>query len=191
MRHLATRTLRAFRSTSHWKLLLATLCCAPLLSACHHRAARFPSPLPYTMTMGDHYILLNKLRKQGVGIIEIGSTLTLIMQTDCFFQGTSTKLKPHRAYTLDLVAQLVKSYPNTPVTVSGHTDIVPTSKRQKSKTFDYAQVIASYLWNHGVPMQHVRVVADGSKYNVSKMSTSQGAADNRRVELYIGVRDPY
>jgi outer membrane protein OmpA-like peptidoglycan-associated protein len=143
------------------------------------------------MTMGDHYILLNKLRKQGVGIIEIGSTLTLIMQTDCFFQGTSTKLKPHRAYTLDLVAQLVKSYPNTPVTVSGHTDIVPTSKRQKSKTFDYAQVIASYLWNHGVPMQHVRVVADGSKYNVSKMSTSQGAADNRRVELYIGVRDPY
>lgn len=161
-----------------------------VLCACH-QAPRLPSPLPYTMTSGDHYIALNELRKEGVGIIEVGSTLTLILQTDCFFQGTGTTLKPHRAYTLNLISKVANSYPNTPITVSGHTDIVPTTPEQDALSFYYAQAVAAYLWKHGVPMQYVRVMPDGSRINVSRMSTTQGAADNRRVEIYIGVRDPY
>lgn len=159
-----------------------------VLAACCPSGHTLPSPKPYTGTVADHYTMLAQLHKQGVGVIEYGSTLTLVLPTDCFFRGTTTQVKEHRKHTLRLIAKLIKTYQGAPVVVSGHTDKVYTANQQQKNSFYYAQAVAGYLWNHGVPMQTVKVVPDASHVNVSTNKNPRGAADNRRVEIYIGLK---
>ncbi|MDF1654257.1 MAG: OmpA family protein [Coxiellaceae bacterium] len=166
--------------------VLATICVLGL-TACH-KGLQLPSPRPYTGSTTEHYNMLTELHKQGVGVIEVGSTLTLILPTDCFFLNTSTEMKPYRKRTMILIAKLVKTYPQTPITVSGHTDIVYTRQQQQKNSFYYARAVAAYLWNHGVSMRYVRVIPDSAKVNVSTNKNPRGAADNRRVEIYIGLK---
>ncbi len=175
----------------HLLLLPVLVCAALILSGCGcGQKVQQPSPRPYVGQPSEHYAMLTKLHKQGVGVIETGETLTLILPTDCFFRGTTTEVKSWRKGTMQLIARLVKSYHGAPITISGHTDIVYTRGQQQKNSFYYARAVASYLWNHGIPMQHIRVIPDSAKVNVSTNKNPRGAAENRRVEIFIGLK-PY
>lgn len=167
---------------------IVTLLCAALITSCCPKGNTLPSPKPYTDTENQHYHMLRELHKEGVGVIEFGSTLTLILPTDCFFRGTTTQVKEHRKHTLRRIARLIKTYPGVPIYISGHTDKVYTRNQQQRNSFYYAQAVAGYMWNHGISPQQLKVIPDGSLVNVSTNKNPEGAADNRRVEIYIGLK---
>ena len=176
-------------TASRFLSTVVILICTAFLAACSCNTGNtLPSPKPYSNTESQHYHMLKALNKEGVGVIEFGSTLTLILPTDCFFRGTTTQVKEHRKHTLRRIARLIKSYPGVPIYISGHTDKVYTRNQQQKNSFYYAQAVAGYLWNHGISPQQLKVIPDGSKVNVSTNKNPEGAADNRRVEIYIGLK---
>ncbi len=174
--------IRAIYSSSS---LIAALAMATCLQGCH--------PIPtektqaYTVSAKKHYTRLEKLNKLGVGVVELGQTLRLILPNDSFFKGTTTEVKPWRKKTLKAIAALVQSYPNSPVTVSGYTDNIYPRKERVHRSLLTAQAITAYLWNHGESMHRVTLKAQATKHSVSSNGSPDGQADNRRVEIYIGL----
>lgn len=177
-----------YKTARRLSTLATTLCCTALLASCCPTGHTLPSPRPYTGTVEQHYHMLKELNKEGVGVTEFGSTLTLILPTQKFFRGTTTDIREPYKATLRRIARLVKTYTESPITVSGHTDKVATTDMQRKNSFYHAQAVAAYLWNHDIPMQHIKVVPEGSYDNVSNTKNPEGAYDNRRVEIHMGLK---
>jgi intracellular multiplication protein IcmN len=147
--------------------------------------------MAYNMPVKQHHQLLHELNRQGVGVIEVGQTLRLILPTDSFFRGTSTSVKEWRKYTLYLIGSLVNSYPNAPVHVTGNTDNVYTLHDRKEHSIFTAKAIASYLWNHGTNINRIKIAGKGDQDSIASNQTPKGAAYNRRVVVYIGLVHPW
>ena len=113
--------------------------------------------------------------------------LTGMLANDGFFKGTTTQVKQWRKTTLHTIATLVKSYPGAPVTISGFTDNIFPRKERFHRSLLTAQAVAAYLWNHGESMSRVKLKLEATRKSVSSNRTPDGQADNRRVEIYIGL----
>lgn len=146
-----------------------------------------PNPPPYTLSYHEHYSLLRDLHAGNVGVIEEGDTLRLLLPTDDFFLPGTTTLKPWRTPMMSEIATFIASYPNSPITVSGHTDNVASYNNRLFDSTMYAQAVASYLWHHGVDMKRVAVVGASDFQNVASNRYSDEAGQNRRVSIYVGV----
>jgi outer membrane protein OmpA-like peptidoglycan-associated protein len=176
-----------------WQRRLALGATAIIFAAGLSGCARSPKvySMVYTNSAKDHYALLRELNRQGIGVIEIGQTLQLVLPTNTFFKKATTSVKQWRKYTLYLVGKMVRSYPDAPVTVSGNTDNVFTRQDRQQQSLFTATAVASYLWNHGESMDRVKIAARGDQDTVSSNKTPNGTAANRRVEVYIGLAHPY
>lgn len=155
------------------------------LGACAQQATIYGKP--YNMTYKQHNHLLQLLHHHGVGIVELGQTLRLVLPSDSFYQGTSTQIITWRKYTLYNVASLIRSYQDAPIVVSGYTDDTYNKHEQHQRSLYTAQGVAAYLWNHGVSMQRIKVRAMGTQHSVSSNTTPKGAAQNRRMTITIGL----
>ena len=162
----------------------STLCLS--LQGCHHRLSQAYTA-PYRVSSSNHHNQLKQLNRQGVGVIELGQTLTLILPEQSFFKGSTTQIIEQRKYTLYQISDLISTYRNAPITVSGYTDDVFTRTDRKQMALFTAQGVAAFLWNHGLPMSRVSIKAKATKNQVASNRTPNGASANRRVEIHVGL----
>lgn len=135
----------------------------------------------YQRQLGD------KLNQEpGVHVIQVGSNLKVVLSVDSFFQPQSaTRLIPDRIPAMQQVAQLIASYGDRLITVTGHTDNVGTPRAKFSLTKQQANTIAAYLWSNGIPLRNVMVMGAGDVEPVASNHTLAGSAMNRRIEITI------
>ncbi len=74
------------------------------------------------------------------------------------------------------------------ITVNGHTDSRGSAAYNQGLSERRAQSVANYLANNGVPASKLTVVGHGESQPIASNNTSQGRAENRRVELDIDVQ---
>jgi outer membrane protein OmpA-like peptidoglycan-associated protein len=85
------------------------------------------------------------------------------------------------------IATILRTYPRTSVTVTGHTDGGSEAVNEELSRAR-AESVAAVLTAGGLPSGRVRTEGYGSQKPVADNSTEAGRAQNRRVELEVSVR---
>ena len=86
--------------------------------------------------------------------------------------------------TLDQVAEDL-SVGGEPIVLAGHTDASGTEAQNASLAEHRARVVLQYLATHGVAPTRLAAVAHGAREPVDSNDTTEGRAQNRRVDLKL------
>ena len=101
------------------------------------------------------------------------------------FATGSSNIDPQLYPVLNRVANTLKDYPATTVTVIGHTDNVGGDVANQNLSRERAAAVMNYLNRQGIAMTRMQAVGRGETEPVADNSTDGGRAQNRRVELII------
>lgn len=125
---------------------------------------------------------------QGTGIeIQRSSenTLNLTMPSSITFGFDSAQLTPQAMSALDSVANVLNHYPESNITVTGHTDDIGSESYNLKLSDQRAGGVSNYLVQHGV--NYARITQKGMGKSMPKVpnTSDDNRAQNRRVELAI------
>ncbi len=113
-------------------------------------------------------------------LIEKGSFTT----TDIHFASGSDKIEPRSAGILNEIGDAMKSSPGTTFIITGHTDSDGTEATNQVLSEKRAAAVKNYLVsNKGIPASDLLTNGKGETEPVADNSTSDGKAQNRRVEF--------
>jgi outer membrane protein OmpA-like peptidoglycan-associated protein len=114
-----------------------------------------------------------------------GNDLVVIAPGDVTFDTDSARIRPGFYSTLDRIADTMVQYPETSITVVGHTDNTGSDGYNMTLSEDRAFAVANYLQQRGVSPNRIQVFGEGESQPIANNSTSEGRSQNRRVELII------
>ena len=130
--------------------------------------------------------LRNKLKGTGVDVKRTGEgEIKLTAPENITFDINSYVIKTQFRNTLDSVATVLKTYPDSTIIVSGHTDTTGTDAINNPLSLNRASSVASYLESQGISTSRITSRGYGSKQPVASNATLAGRAQNRRVEIAI------
>lgn len=93
----------------------------------------------------------------------------------------STKSKA----TIDDLASVLNKYPDTDLTIQGHTDSTGPDAYNQTLSEKRAQSVADYLKIQGVSVDRLTAVGYGESQPIADNSTADGRTENRRVSFVI------
>ena len=134
-----------------------------------------------------------KLREdlKGTGV-EVTRTaegeIKLVAPENVTFATNSSTISSRFTNTLDSIASVLKEYPDSNITVSGHTDSTGNDAINNPLSVNRANSVANYLKQQGIASSRITAVGYGSKQPIASNSTSEGRAQNRRVEIKITAK---
>lgn len=131
--------------------------------------------------------LRERLAGVGVGVQKDKATgaITLIMPGNITFPTNQSSIKADFYPVLDAVADVLKEYNKTTISISGHTDNVGRDDYNMQLSQDRASSVAKYLVNRGVADSRIQASGFGKSQPIADNSTEDGRAQNRRVEIRI------
>lgn len=131
--------------------------------------------------------LRERLQGVGVGIKKDPNTgaIELIMPGNITFPTAQSSIKADFYPVLDAVADVLKEYNKTSVTVAGYTDNVGRDDYNLKLSQDRANSVSSYLANRGVAGGRLNSVGYGKASPIADNSNENGRAQNRRVVVTI------
>lgn len=131
--------------------------------------------------------LRERLASVGVGISKDKETgaITLIMPGAITFPTGQSSVMSSFYPVLDAVADVLKEYNKTTVTISGHTDNVGRADANMTLSQSRANAVSQYLISRGLAGARISSVGYGQSRPVADNSTENGRAQNRRVEVVI------
>ena len=118
-------------------------------------------------------------------MINTGSELIVRMPEAILFEVDSAALNPQLRSDLFVLAESLNKYPNSVVTVTGHTDNTGTAGYNQNLSERRAQSVASVLRSGGVSGGRIDVVGAGESQPIATNQTAAGRALNRRVDITI------
>ncbi|EMR8549246.1 OmpA family protein [Neisseria gonorrhoeae] len=114
-----------------------------------------------------------------------GNQIRLVMPESVTFATGSAALGGSAQYALNTAAQTLVQYPDTTLTINGHTDNTGSDAVNNPLSQHRAQAVAYYLQTRGVAASRLTVYGYGSHMPVASNATVEGRAQNRRVEILI------
>lgn len=90
---------------------------------------------------------------------------------------------------LDRVAEILVEFPDTNITIQGHTDNTGNKDFNLQLSKKRAESVAQYLSNKGVLFSRFNIEAFGQDAPRYDNNTTQGRAQNRRVEMAISANE--
>ncbi len=130
--------------------------------------------------------LKDKLKGTGVEITRTGEgEIKLTAPENITFDTNSYVIKPQFKGSLDSVATVLKTYPDSTIVISGHTDTTGNDAINNPLSVNRANSVESYLVSQGISSSRITSYGYGSKQPVASNATEAGRAQNRRVEIAI------
>ena len=113
------------------------------------------------------------------------NTLSLNMPSSITFAYNSATLTPQAQTALDSVAKVLNQYPDSTITITGHTDDIGSDGFNLKLSEQRATSVSQYLSAHNV--NYTRLTQRGMGESMPKVPNTDEAnrAQNRRVELAI------
>ena len=131
-----------------------------------------------------------KLRKAGIATQrDSQGNLVIKMSGESLkFDTNQTSLKPEGKAMLDKIAEVISKYPENRIGIEGHTDNVGKDTYNVTLSQGRADSVQAYLISKGLPPRCVvGTIGYGESRPVADNATAEGRAQNRRVELKIGM----
>ena len=130
--------------------------------------------------------LKDKLQGTGVDVKRTGEgEIKLTAPENITFGTNSYVVEALFRKTLDSVATVLNTYPDSTIVVSGHTDTTGTDAINNPLSVNRASSVASYLESQGISTSRITSRGYGSKQPIASNATEAGRAQNRRVEIAI------
>lgn len=131
--------------------------------------------------------LRERLQGVGVGVHKDKATgvITLVMPGNITFPTGQSSVKADFYPVLDAVADVLKEYNKTSISISGHTDNVGRDDANIRLSQDRANSVGQYLISRGVAGGRVNTAGYGKSQPIADNSTENGRSQNRRVEIKI------
>jgi outer membrane protein OmpA-like peptidoglycan-associated protein len=114
--------------------------------------------------------------------------LKLHVPSDVSFDSGQATIKPELRQVLDSFAQGLTRQTNTMLRIVGHTDSSGSDRINDPLSLARADAVRSYLVDRGVSPARIETVGRGSREPVASNDSTQGRAQNRRVEMFL--REP-
>lgn len=120
-----------------------------------------------------------------IQIINNGNTLVVRMPDDILFDIDSAAVKPSLQADLQVLAQSLNRYPGSTVQVVGHTDNTGGATYNQDLSERRAGAVRGVLVAAGVPAGRVQAFGQGENAPIADNLTTEGRAQNRRVDITI------
>jgi outer membrane protein OmpA-like peptidoglycan-associated protein len=86
---------------------------------------------------------------------------------------------------LDTLVQIMMQYPNTSLTITGHTDNTGTRKINDKLSLLRAKKVQAYLIKKGLAANRTTLIGLADTQPIASNATKKGRAQNRRADLTI------
>ena len=115
---------------------------------------------------------------------------TVSVSAQALFDINKADLKPAGQQELDGVIDKIntKGASVIDIDVVGHTDSTGTEEYNQQLSLRRATTVKDYLVSHGIDASIIDVSGKGESQPVADNRTTEGRAQNRRVEVSIGVK---
>jgi len=120
-----------------------------------------------------------------IDVINTGNELIVRMPEAILFATDSASLNPQLRSYLFVLSESLNKYPNSIVTVTGHTDNTGAASYNQDLSERRAQSVASVLVQGGVSSRRLNVVGAGESQPIATNQTAAGRSQNRRVDITI------
>jgi outer membrane protein OmpA-like peptidoglycan-associated protein len=129
--------------------------------------------------------LRRDLNNNQVNVTNTGSELIVTMPQDILFALDSAAVRSDLRRDLGVVAGNLQAYPNSTISIEGHTDNTGTANYNRILSQRRANAVADILVTNGVPPARLYAVGRGENEPVASNLSATGRAQNRRVEIVI------
>lgn len=129
--------------------------------------------------------LRNDFGNGNIEVINTGNELIVRMPEAILFATDSAALNPNLRSDLFVLAESLNKYPQSIVTVTGHTDNIGSAAYNQDLSQRRAQSVSSVLRTGGVASSRIRTVGAGESQPIATNQTAAGRAQNRRVDITI------
>jgi len=122
---------------------------------------------------------------EGAAIKREQDVLAVSFKSDVLFSTNSAVLNPGGYSEIDRVAGVLTRYPETRISVEGHTDSQGSDAHNQKLSEDRALAVKNALVNRGVDPARMQVVGYGETRPIAGNDTEAGRQLNRRVDIVI------
>jgi len=114
-----------------------------------------------------------------------GDKLYVALPSGILFDVDKTEIKPAARESIAKAAEVLVKYPDTYITVEGHTDSSGMTEYNQKLSERRADAVRGMLMRDGVPASRISIKGYGESDPVADNSTPEGRQSNRRVQLEI------
>jgi len=111
--------------------------------------------------------------------------LAVTFKSDILFGVDSAALKPGAYDEISRVARVLNQYPQTNITIAGHTDSTGTAAHNQQLSEKRASVVKNALAGEGVNPARMTAIGYGQSKPVADNGKAEGRQLNRRVTILI------
>lgn len=111
--------------------------------------------------------------------------IKLEIPSDISFRSGSYDIQPELRPVLDRFAETLRQYPESTLTIVGHTDNTGSDATNNQLSLNRASATRNYLVSRGVAMNRINIDGRGSHEPIADNRTADGRAMNRRVEIFV------
>ena len=126
-----------------------------------------------------------KRRLPEAAIAREGDKLYVALSSGILFDVDKTDVKPAARDSIAKAAEVLVKYPDTYITVEGHTDSTGKPEYNQGLSERRANAVRDLLVRDSVPSSRLSIKGYGASDPVADNSTSEGRQSNRRVQLEI------
>jgi outer membrane protein OmpA-like peptidoglycan-associated protein len=104
------------------------------------------------------------------------------------FNGSKFKPDPQTDNSISSFKTWLEKYPQSMLSVSGHTDLVGTAEYNNKLALKRALVVSKYIEEKGINVSRMITASKGSTEPAADYLTAEGRAKNRRTEISIKMQ---
>jgi outer membrane protein OmpA-like peptidoglycan-associated protein len=123
--------------------------------------------------------------RQGTTVQRQQNNLSITMKSDVLFDTGSSLIKPGGYDEIARIAEILNRYPQTRVTIEGHTDSVGSESANMKLSEERARAVGETLVARGVDPGRITTVGLGESRPIAGNATESGKQLNRRVALLV------
>ncbi len=171
-----------------WSLLL--ILCSLSMAACAGTSTHGERNAPIASELD--YLDRQKVELQacmgrfdGTQIERRENNVFLTIRSDALFEADSDRIQPATCPEIDIVADVVRKYPETSIVVDAHTDCIRSEEENLALSELQAWTIKKVLVDRGVPPRRVKARGWGESKPVASNATEAGRYLNRRVTIKL------
>jgi outer membrane protein OmpA-like peptidoglycan-associated protein len=124
-----------------------------------------------------------------VDVIREGEAIVIRFKEKVLFAYDRSDLSTDAKASLDKLKTTLLKYPETNITVIGHTDSRGTRKYNQTLSENRANSVTNYTSQNGIDNNRLTAIGKGETDPIATNDTEEGSASNRRVEFVITAND--
>ena len=123
--------------------------------------------------------------REGTTVQRLQDNLSITMKSDVLFDTGSSLIKPGGYDEIARIAEILNRYPQTRVTIEGHTDSAGSESYNMKLSEERAQAVGEALVARGVDPGRLTTVGLGESRPIASNAAESGKQLNRRVSLLL------